>query len=234
MHGWGSRDTLYPLYVPRTWGWGGTGLKPPKNLLNLKDHLLAKFHQDPSSGLDFYWKHTYTLPPAPPWGAQIKKQKNTRLLKFDYREILFYKYCTILKKNFTPSRSPPWHPQLLILALNQKSSCTILFASSNAFQNDMTWSGNAKNHGGDRFQGKGLDAGQGLPCSDWEGVLPTQVVLNSNLVTSENFIQFCPSIQKLFMVFFNTDGQTHRRMDTQTPYKTNHPTTLYGYWRKFF
>ena len=120
------------------------------------------------------------------------------------------------KKNLPPSRSPPRHPQLLILALNQKSSCTILFALSNAFQNDMTWSGNAKNNGGDRFQGKGLDAGQGLPGRDWEGVLPTQVVLISNLVTSENFIQFCPLIKKLFMVFFNTDGQTNRQTDTQT------------------
>ena len=25
--------------------------------------------------LDFYREHTYTLPPCPPWGAQIKKQK---------------------------------------------------------------------------------------------------------------------------------------------------------------
>ena len=129
------------------------------------------------------------------------------------------------KKNFTPSRSPPRHPQLLILALNQKSSCTILFASSNAFQNDMTWSDSAKNHGGERFQGKGLDAGQGLPCRDWEGVLPTQAVLNSNRVTSENFIQFCPSIQKLFMVFFNTDGhpdgrahKLHTKWITPLPY----------------
>ena len=64
------------------------------------------------------------------------------------------------------------------------------------------------------FQGKGLDAGQGLPHRDWEGVLPTQAVLNSNLVTPENFIQFCPSIQKLYMVFFNTDGQTDGRTNS--------------------
>ena len=32
------------------------------------------------------------------------------------------------------------------------------------------------------------------------------------------------------MIFFNKDGQT----DTQTPYKTNHPNTLYGYGQKFF
>ena len=75
MHGWGSRDTLYPLYAPRTWGWGGTGLKPPKNRLTLKDHLLAKFHQYLSAvwiSVENILKH---CPPAPPWGAQIKKQK---------------------------------------------------------------------------------------------------------------------------------------------------------------
>ena len=100
------------------------------------------------------------------------------------------------------------------------------------------------------------------PSHPWEVVLPTQAVLNSNLVTPENFIEFCPSFQKLFMVFFNTEGQTNSgtdkqldrqtvgqtnsgtdkqsdrqtvgQTDRQTPYKTNHPTTLYGYRRKFF
>ena len=57
---------------------------------------------------------------------------------------------------------------------------------------DMT--GSAKNHGGDRFQGKDLDAGQGLPHRDWAGILATQTFLNSNLVTPENFIQYCPSV----------------------------------------
>ena len=83
---------------------------------------------------------------------------------------------------------------------------TILFALSNAFQNDMTWPSSAKNHGGDRFQGKG----QGLPHRDWAGVLPTQTFINSNLVTHEIFVQFCPSDQKLFMIFHNTDRQTHK------------------------
>ena len=69
----------------------------------------------------------------------------------------------------------------------------------------MTCPSRAKNHGGDRFQGKGLDAGQGLPRRgrDWAGVLPTQKFLNSNLVTPENFVQFRPSIQN-FLIFFNT------------------------------
>ena len=31
-----------------------------------------------------------------------------------------------------------------------------------------------------------------------------------------------------------TYGQTHRRTDTQTPYKINHPTTLFGYRQKIF
>ena len=75
-----------------------------------------------------------------------------------------------------------------------------------------------KNHGGDRFQGKGLDAGQGLPCRDWIGVLPTQTFLDSNLVIPENFIQFCPSIQKIFMIFFNTDGQTHISIQNKSPH----------------
>ena len=103
-----------------------------------------------------------------------------------------------------------------------------MFALSNAFQNDMTWAGSTKNHGGDIFQGKGLDEGQGLPSRDWTGVLPTQMFLNSNLVTPENFVQFCQSIQKLFMIFLY-HRCTDRRTETQTPYKTIHPTTLYRY-----
>ena len=87
--------------------------------------------------------------------------------------------------------------------------------------------GSTKNHGGDRFQGKSLDAVKGLCHRDWAGVLPSQKLLNSNLVTPENFVQFHPSVQKLFMIFFNTDRQTDRWTDTQTPYKTIHPTTLY-------
>ena len=92
-------------------------------------------------------------------------------------------------------------------------------------KNDMTWPSSVKNHGGDRFQGKSLDADQGLPRSDWAGVLPTQKFLNSNLVTPEKFLQFGPSIQKLFMIFLITDrwmdGQTHKlhaKQITPLPY----------------
>ena len=105
-----------PLYTPCTWGavLGCTPTPTHKNRPALKDHLLAKLHQYLSGSLDFYREHTYTLPPCPPpWGAQIKKQKNTRLLKFDFRDILFYKYCTILKKIFYPLQVPPLTPATL-------------------------------------------------------------------------------------------------------------------------
>ena len=85
-------------------------------------------------------------------------------------------------------------------------------------------------HGADIFQEKGLDVGQELHCRDWVGVLGTETFLNSNLVTPENFVQFYPFVQKLFMIFFNLDGRT----DAQTPYKTNHPSTLYRCGWKFF
>ena len=137
---------------------------------------------------------------------------------------------------FSKKIYPPWHPQLLTLALNQKSACTFLFASSNAFQNDMTWSGSAKNHGVDRFHGKGLNAGQGLPCRDWEGVLPIQAVLNRNRVTYKNFIQFCPSIQKLFMVFFNTDTQTDGHTNSIQNESPHYPIRVRGkiFYTPFF
>ena len=41
------------------WVGGGTGSKKTKNLPALKDHLHAKFHPDPSSGLDFYREYTH-------------------------------------------------------------------------------------------------------------------------------------------------------------------------------
>ena len=64
-------------------------------------------------------------------------------------------------------------------------------------------------HGADIFQEKGLDVGQELHCRDWVGVLGTETFLNSNLVTPENFVQFYPFVQKLFMIFFNLDGRTN-------------------------
>ena len=102
-------------------------------------------------------------------------------------------------KKIYPLPGPPSTPTTLDLGSKSKSTLTILFALSSA-----------KNHGGDRFQGKGLNTGLGLPCRCWAGVPPAQTFLNSNLVTPENFIQFRPSVQKLLMIFFNTEGQTHK------------------------
>ena len=61
MHGWGSRGTPDPLYSPctrRVMSARLTSPPPPKNLPALEDHLLAKFLQNPSSSLDFYWEQT--------------------------------------------------------------------------------------------------------------------------------------------------------------------------------
>ena len=60
MHGWGSRGTPDPLYSPCTRRVMSARLTspPPKNLPALEDHLLAKFLQNPSSSLDFYWEQT--------------------------------------------------------------------------------------------------------------------------------------------------------------------------------
>ena len=84
MHGLGSRDTLYPLYAPCTWGWGGGGwgvtvFKPPKNILTLKDHLLAKFHQYLSAVWISIENIFIQCPPAPPPGGLKSKNKKTRV-----------------------------------------------------------------------------------------------------------------------------------------------------------
>ena len=64
-----------------------------------------------------------------------------------------------------------------------------------------------------KFRGKGLDAGLVLPSGDWALVLPTPNLAATSLLSPENFVQITPSIQKLFVIFQNTDGQTHRQLD---------------------
>ena len=64
------------------------------------------------------------------------------------------------------------------------------------------------------------------PSHPWEVVLPTQAVLNSNLVTPENFIQFCLPFKSyswfsLTQTDRPTDGQTNRRTDQQMDGHTN-------------
>ena len=75
-----------------------------------------------------------------------------------------------------------------------------------------------------------MDAGQGLPCRDWAGVLPTQTFLNSNLVFPENFVQLCPSILKLFMIFFNTNGLTDIHTNSIQNKSPNYPIWV---WAEF-
>ena len=61
----------------------------------------------------------------------------------------------------------------------------------------------------------------GGALQDWACVLPTQMFLNSNLVPREIFVQFCPSVQKLFMIVFSTDRQTDghtNSLQNKSPY----------------
>ena len=75
----------------------------------------------------------------------------------------------------------------------------MLFGSTRAFQNGMTWSGSTKNHGAAPPQAKGLGASQVLPDGDWAGEQPTQKLLNANLATPESFTLIGPPIQKHLM-----------------------------------
>ena len=84
----------------------------------------------------------------------------------------------------------------------------------------MTQPSSTHNHGGGRLQGKGLDARQVLTGGYWALVLPTTKLIATSLLSPEIFVQIGPSVQKLFMIFPNTDTQT------------NHPWTIYGYGRK--
>ena len=57
----------------------------------------------------------------------------------------------------------------------------------------------------------------------WELVLPTTKLAATSLQSPENLVKIGPSVQKLFMIFQNTDAQTDRQ--------TNHPCTIYRYVR---
>ena len=116
---------------------------------------------------------------------------------------LFY---TKFSKKLLPPTPFVTHPQLCIWAPNQKSTLSILFASSNPFQNGMTPYNSIKNHGAARFQAKGLGAGQSLHRRDWAGVLLTQKLLDTNLATPESFIPIDPTVQKLIDIFQNTES----------------------------
>ena len=60
-------------------------------------------------------------------------------------------------------------------------------------------------------------AGPVLTGGDWTLVLPTPKLAATSLLIPENFVQIGPSIQKLFMIFQNTDRQTQKWI-TLVPY----------------
>ena len=84
------------------------------------------------------------------------------------------------------------------------------FALSNAIQNGMIQLSSTNNHGGDRLKGKGLYAGPVLSDGDWALVLPTPKLASTSLQSPEKFVQMNPSIQKLVMIFQNTDAQSNQ------------------------
>ena len=157
------------------------------------------------------------------------------LLKSNFGRGTFYKELPFSQKNCPPQGTHPCNPEIRPRPQNQKSALPQLFGSTTAFQNAMTQPGSTNNQGPAPLQGKGQCAGQGLPGGgDWAGVLPTQKLLQTNLASPENFVQIRSPVQKLFMIFGITDTQMYGRTDTQTPYKTKHPFTLYGCGHKFF
>ena len=79
----------------------------------------------------------YFIQINPPPGAQIKKQIYTCILKFHFRWGLFYTKLQNSPK-IPPSNPILSIPQLRIWTPSQKSTHTLLFASSNPFQNGLT------------------------------------------------------------------------------------------------
>ena len=142
----------------------------------------------------------HTLRRSPSYGNLWHKSK-TKI--FNFRWGLFYIKLQNSTKNY-PSNPPFQHQQLCICALTQKFTPTFFFASSNTFQNCMSWSRSTNSHGGDSLQGKGLDAAPVLQGEDWTQVLPTQYLPGTNQTSPENFIQICPTIQKLFFNWANS------------------------------
>ena len=117
-HGWGTSDTLYPLYRSRTWGWGILGWYPLRTFLSSRTNFLLNFIKIcPGVWISIENIHLHS-PPCPPGGLKSKTKKML-LLKFYFREILFYKYCTILKKIYPPP-GPPLTPATLDLSPKSK------------------------------------------------------------------------------------------------------------------
>ena len=95
----------------------------------------------------------------------------------------------------------------------------MLFGSTRAFQNGMTWPISTKDHGAAPPQAKGLCTGQVLPGGDWTVVLPTQKLLDTNLATPESFTPIGLPIQNLVYIIQSTKTPNHK-----------HTAPLYGNW----
>ena len=92
----------------------------------------------------------------------------------------------------------------------------MLFGLTRAFQNGMTLPGSTKDHRTAPPQTKGLGDGQVLPGGDWNGVLPTQKILDTNLATPESFTLIGPPIQKLVHIIQSTKTPNHKHTQSQT------------------
>ena len=81
----------YPLHTLCTWWVGGTGLKhPPRTFPPSGTTYMPNFIKiHPVVWISIESKHIHCPPSRGPWEGQIKKTKNTGLLKFHFREIVF-------------------------------------------------------------------------------------------------------------------------------------------------
>ena len=112
---------LFPHQLPRPHP-PPTPLPPPMNLLGPSRPQGPPIGQISRSVQQFGFLeniHIHCSTPALLWGTQIKKWKNMSLLKFIFREILFYKYWIILKK-IIPLQVPPLKPATLDLGPKSK------------------------------------------------------------------------------------------------------------------
>ena len=113
MHSCGSRD----IHTHSTPGGGGYWVEtPPRNFLPSRTTYVPNFIKIcPAVWISIENLNIH----CPPGRLKSKNKKNMHLLKFNFREILFYKYCTILKK-ITPLQVPPLTPPTLDLGPKSK------------------------------------------------------------------------------------------------------------------
>ena len=110
-------------------------------------------------------KHGSTLTTWPryPEGSLKSKNKNSGLLKSNFKRATFYqKNCQILKYICAPWGPYPENPVIRPWPQNQQSTLPWLFGLKTAFQNGMTQPCSTNDHG------------PALPRGDCGGVLPTQ------------------------------------------------------------